>query len=75
MVYRRIKIPSLNKLFNDKFMNILYVHGYNGDPYGSSFQRLKEAIGEDHDLFSVDYDANNPVGAIECIKNAIDCKE
>ena len=72
MVYRRIKIPSLNKLFNDKFMNILYVHGYNGDPYGSLFQSLKEAIGEDHDLFSVDYDANNPVGAIECIKNAID---
>ena len=53
-------------------MNILYVHGYNGDPYGSSFQSLKEAIGEEYELFSVDYDANDPVGAVECIEKAIE---
>ena len=52
--------------------HILYVHGYNGDPYGSSFQSLKEAIGEEFELFSVDYDANDPVGAVECIKSTIE---
>ena len=49
----------------------MYVHGYNGDPYGSSFQSLKNAIGEKYDLFSVDYDANDTVGAVECIESAI----
>ena len=52
-------------------MRILYVHGYNGEPYGSSFSHLKKAAGDSHELFSVDYNAEDPRGAITIIRNAV----
>ena len=51
-------------------MRILYVHGYNGDPYGSSFSHLKKAAGASHELYSVDYKAEDPRAAIELIRQA-----
>ena len=52
-------------------MRILYVHGYNGEPYGSSFNHLKNAAGDSHELFSVEYNAEDPKGAIKIIRNAV----
>lgn len=53
-------------------MKILYVHGYNGDPYGDSFQYLKsESIIHGHEMYTIDYDPNNPMGAIFDIFNYI----
>ena len=45
-------------------MKILYVHGYNGNPYGESYNNLKNACGDLHELYTIDYDANNPKEAI-----------
>ena len=52
-------------------MRILYVHGYNGDPYGSSYNHLKKAAGESHELLSVDYNAEDPREAIAIIRKAV----
>ena len=51
---------------------VLYVHGYNGNPYGSSYQFLKEACADDYELFTIDYDPTKPLEAIENIKNFVD---
>ena len=52
-------------------MRILYVHGYNGEAYGSSYRHLKNAAGDRHEVLSVDYDAENPREAIATIKKAV----
>ena len=52
-------------------MKLLYVHGYNGDPYGSSYNHLKNAAGSSHELFSVDYNAEDPREAIGIIRDAV----
>ena len=52
-------------------MKILYVHGYNGNPYGESYQNLKNACGDNHELHTIDYDASKPTEALEHIFNYI----
>lgn len=52
-------------------MKLLYVHGYNGDPYGSSYNHLKKAAGESHELLSVDYNVEDPREAIAIIRKAV----
>ena len=59
-------------------MKLLYVHGYNGDPYGDSYQNLKEACGDKHELHTIDYNPEFPKHAIKDIwayikENNIDC--
>lgn len=59
-------------------MKLLYVHGYNGDPYGSSYQNLKNACGDDHELYTFDYNPEFPKHAIKELfqfvkDNKIDC--
>lgn len=59
-------------------MKLLYVHGYNGDPYGSSYQNLKNACGDYHELHTIDYNPEFPKHAIKDIwayikENKIDC--
>ena len=49
-------------------MKLLYVHGYNGDPYGDSYKNLKEACLNDHELFTIDYNPEEPREAIKHIK-------
>ena len=39
---------------------LLYVHGYNGSPYGSSYHHLKEACGDTYELHTIDYAPLNP---------------
>ena len=50
---------------------ILYIHGYNGSPYGSSYQHLKAACGEVYELHSIDYDPTQPRAAIETIREYV----
>ena len=50
---------------------ILYIHGYNGSPYGSSYQHLKAACGGVYELHSIDYDPTQPRTAIEAIRDYI----
>ena len=52
-------------------MNILYIHGYNGDPYGQSYQNLKNACKDKHELFTIDYKANDPKDAIKLIRKFV----
>lgn len=52
-------------------MKILYVHGYNGDPYGDSYNNLKFACGNAHELFTIDYDAAKPIETIATIHNFV----
>ena len=53
-------------------MNILYVHGYNGDPYGESFQYLKrESIIHEHTMYTIDYQPDEPYEAIRSIRQYI----
>ena len=59
-------------------MKLLYVHGYNGDPYGSSYQNLKNACGDKHELYTFDYNPEFPKHAIKELfqfvkENKIDC--
>lgn len=59
-------------------MKLLYVHGYNGDPYGSSYQNLKNACGSKHELYTFDYNPEFPKHAIKELfqfvkENKIDC--
>lgn len=48
-------------------MKILYVHGYNGNPYGDSYTNLKTACANNHELFTIDYDVTKPIDAIDSI--------
>lgn len=48
-------------------MKLLYVHGYNGDPYGLSYQNLKNACKDNHELFTIDYNPEFPKDAIKHI--------
>lgn len=52
-------------------MKILYIHGYNGNPYGSSYHHLKNAIDNKHELFSIDYNVEKPAEAIVSIYDYI----
>lgn len=59
-------------------MKLLYVHGYNGDPYGSSYQNLKNACGSKHELYTFDYNPEFPKHAVKDLfqfvkENKIDC--
>lgn len=59
-------------------MKLLYIHGYNGNPYGNSYKNLKLACKNLHELHSIDYDENNPLKSIETIhkyikENKIEC--
>lgn len=51
-------------------IRILYVHGYMGNPYGSSFQNLAKYAdaanfdGEKVEMLSFDYDYEDPMGSI-----------
>lgn len=53
-------------------MKILYVHGYNGDPYGTSYNNLKNQCGTKHELHTIDYDPNQPIDAIKAINKYVD---
>ena len=48
-------------------MKLLYVHGYNGDPYGNSYNNLKKACGEKYELHTIDYDPTRPREAVSMI--------
>ena len=51
-------------------MNIIYIHGYNGSPFGSSYHHLKlYAVG--HNLHSIDYNPEQPELAIQSIKQYV----
>ena len=52
-------------------MRILYVPGYNGEAYGSSYCHLKNAAGDRHEVLSVDYNAEDPREAIAIIRKAV----
>ena len=59
-------------------MKLLYVHGYNGDPYGDSYKNLKNACGSKHELYTFDYNPEFPIHAIKELfqfvkENKIDC--
>ena len=48
-------------------MKLLYIHGYNGDPYGQSYQNLKNVCGNKHELYTIDYNPDFPMQAIKDI--------
>lgn len=48
-------------------MRLLYVHGYNGNPYGYSYQTLRTACSDRYELFTIDYDSEFPSQAISNI--------
>lgn len=48
-------------------MRLLYVHGYNGNPYGDSYQTLRTACSDRYELFTIDYDSEFPSQAISNI--------
>lgn len=48
-------------------MRLLYVHGYNGNPYGDSYQNLRTACSDRYELFTIDYDSEFPSQAISNI--------
>lgn len=52
-------------------MKLLYVHGYNGDPYGNSYKYLKDACKEKHELFTIDYNPELPIESIKEIRKFI----
>lgn len=52
-------------------MKLLYVHGYNGNPYGDSYKNLKEACKEKHELFTIDYNPEDPREGIKHIKSFV----
>ena len=52
-------------------MRLLYVHGYNGNPYGDSYQNLKVACGDIHELFTMDYDCEHPDDVIRMISRFV----
>lgn len=48
-------------------MKLLYVHGYNGDPYGNSYNNLKNTCGEKYELHTIDYNPTQPKEAVNMI--------
>lgn len=52
-------------------MKLLYVHGYNGDPYGNSYNNLKNACGEKYELHTIDYDPTRPKEAVSMIRKYV----
>ena len=50
---------------------LLYVHGYNGSPYGSSYHHLKEACGNTYELHTIDYAPTQPKEAIRTIRQYV----
>lgn len=48
-------------------MRLLYVHGYNGNPYGDSYKNLRTACRDRYELFTIDYDSEFPSQAISNI--------
>ena len=50
---------------------LLYVHGYNGSPYGSSYHHLKEACGDTYELHTIDYAPTQPKEAIRTIRQYV----
>lgn len=51
---------------------ILYIHGYNGSPKGNSFTLFDELLDKSkYELHTIDYNPENPNGAIKYIKRYI----
>jgi predicted esterase YcpF (UPF0227 family) len=48
-------------------MKLLYVHGYNCDPYGNSYNNLKNSCGDNYELHTIDYDLTQPKEAVNMI--------
>lgn len=45
---------------------LLFIHGYNGSPYGNSYNLLNDAIDHSkYELFTIDYDAADPERSLE----------
>ena len=51
-------------------MNILYIHGYNGNMHGNSYIHLAQHSSW-HNLHSIDYDPEQPEQAIQSIKQYV----
>ena len=48
---------------------LLFIHGYNGSPYGNSYNLLNDAIDHSkYELFTIDYDAADPEHSVEAIE-------
>lgn len=52
-------------------MKLLYIHGYNGNSYGDSYQHLKTACSTKYDLYTIDYNPESPEQAIKDIHSFI----
>ena len=48
-------------------VKLLYVHGYNGDPYGNSYNNLKNSCADNYELHTIDYDLTQPKEAVNMI--------
>lgn len=45
---------------------LLFIHGYNGSPYGNSYNLLNDAIDHSkYELLTIDYDATDPEHSLE----------
>ena len=55
-------------------IKILYVHGYMGDPYGGSFQKISKYAaeadfgGERVQMHTFDYDPRDPIKAVRDLR-------
>jgi predicted esterase YcpF (UPF0227 family) len=62
----------LNNTNQTTMMNILYIHGYNGSPYGNTYALFDGIIDKTSTtLHTIDYDPTQPIVAIESIKQYI----
>ncbi len=53
-------------------MRILYVHGYNGSPTGSSYTLFDKQLDKSiYKLHTIDYDAADPRAAIQSIRDYV----
>ena len=53
-------------------MNILYIHGYNGSPYGTSYTLFDSLVDKTSaTLHTIDYDPTQPEEAIKSIKRYV----
>lgn len=53
-------------------MRILYVHGYNGSPTGSSYTLFDKQLDKSiYELHTIDYDAADPRAAIQSIRDYV----
>lgn len=53
-------------------MKIAYIHGYKGSAYGTSFENIKEALGDDAELIGVEYDETDYYTSRESILEFIE---